>query len=203
MQTIDFYYDFGSSNAYLVHKVLPGLAAKHGAKVVWQPMLLGGVFKATNNRSPLEAFGEVTNKLGYMRLENRRFIARHSLEFNSNPHFPVITLGVMRGAIYVQGKDIEETYRDTVFDAMWVDGKKMDDPEVIAEVLEQAGLPAGEIMNATQDQDIKSQLIEATGKAVDRGIFGSPTMFVGDEMFFGKDSLHDLEYLLDASTRGG
>jgi len=196
MQTIELIYDFGSPNAYLMHKVLPGLAQRAGAELRYTPVLLGGIFKETNNQSPFQAFANVKFKLNYMTTEIQRFIARHDVAFQMNPHFPVMTIGVMRGAVFAQGKPWEQTYIDTVFDAIWVHGKKMDDPAVIAQVLSAADLPAQDIMAATQTPDVKQGLIDLTAGAVARQVFGAPTMFVGDEMFFGKDSLSDLEYTL-------
>lgn len=196
MQEIEFLYDFGSPNAYLVHKALPALAARHGATVRTLPILLGGVFKATNNQSPMQAFAGVTGKLAYQRREIARFMSRHGIDFAMNPHFPVMTIGVMRGAVFSQGKDWESKYLNTVFDALWVHGDKMDDPATIARVLTAAGLPADQIMAATQTDPVKQGLIDATGAAVARGVFGAPTMFVGDEMFFGKDALGDLDWWL-------
>lgn len=193
MTEIEFLYDFGSPNAYLVHKVLPALAKRTQSKVSYVPILLGGVFKATNNQSPIYAFAGVKNKLQYQYKEIERFVAHHEIAYNMNPHFPVMTIGVMRGAVYAQDKPWYHAYLDTVFDAMWVEGQKMDDPDVIARVLSAADLPANQIMAATQTPQIKQALIASTETAVNRGVFGAPTMFVGDEMFFGKDSLGDLE----------
>ncbi len=195
-QKIEFLYDFGSPNAFLMHKVLPDFAQRVGADLVYVPVLLGGIFKATQNQSPIQAFGGVKGKIDYLRVETTRFVQRHELQFNWNPNFPIMTIGVMRGAVFAQSKDWEQRYLDTVFDAMWVNGKKMDEPEVIAGVLDDAGLPAGEIMAATQTDDVKQGLIDNTSAAVARGAFGAPTMFVGDEMFFGKDSLPDLEWVI-------
>lgn len=203
MSTIEFYYDFGSPNAFLAHKVLPDLAARHGADVSYRPMLLGGVFKATNNQSPMQAFAGVTGKLDYQRREIARFVARHGLTFQMNPHFPVMTIAVMRGAIYAQGKDWDSGYIDAVFDAMWVHGDKMDDPAVIGAVLDKAGLPGAEIVEATQDGAVKQGLVAATERAVARGVFGAPTMFAGDEMFFGKDSLDSLDWHLGQTVTAG
>lgn len=197
-KVIDFLYDFGSPNAYLVHKTLPDLAARFGASVNYQPILLGGVFKATNNQSPMQAFGSVQGKLQYHAQETQRFIKRHDLTFHMNPHFPVMTIGVMRGAVFAQGKDWESKYLDAIFDAMWVHGQKMDDPAVINDVLRENDLPAEQIIKATQDQPVKQGLIDATSAAVNRGVFGSPTMFVGDEMFFGKETLPEIAEALTA-----
>ena len=196
MQDIEFYYDFGSPKSYFVHKLLPGIAENHGMRVVWKPLLLGGVFKLTNNQSPMETFKDVKGKLEYDAHETARFVKRHQLPYQRNPHFPVMTIGVMRGAIYAQDKAFDALYRDTVFSAIWENQKKMDDPEVIANVLEAAGLPAKEIISATQLGEVKSGLIDATNEAVSRGVFGAPTIFMGEEMFFGKESLWEIEGIL-------
>lgn len=196
MQHIEFLYDFGSPNAYLVHHLLPDIAARHGAEVVWCPVLLGGVFKATNNQAPMMSFAGVTGKTDYLRVELTRFIERHAIPFAWNPHFPVNTLTVMRGAMFAQGKAWERAYIDCVFRAMWVDGQDMADPAVIGAVLEAAELPDEAIIAACQSPEVKGHLVAATSEAVARGVFGSPTMFLGDEMFFGKDALSDLEWRL-------
>lgn len=200
MQRIEFMYDFGSPNAYLVHKVLPGLAAKNGATVTYVPILLGGVFKATDNQSPIQTYSRVKGKLAYQAREIERFIARHGIKYHMNPHFPVNTIGIMRGAVHAQGKPWETDYINAIYNAMWVHGQQMDDPGVIADVLTEAGLPQAEIMAATQDPEIKQGLIDSTSAAVARGVFGSPTLFLGDEMFFGKDSLPELEYHLKGAA---
>ena len=196
MTQIDFYYDFGSPNAYVVHKTLPGIAAKFDVEVTHCPALLGGVFKATNNQAPLRAFADVPGKVDYIRTEFARFIERHSLPFKWNPHFPVNTLALMRAAIFAQGKDWQATFIDAGFDAMWLDGHDMSQPDVFGQVMNNAGLPSEDILSATQLPDIKGRLAEATEAAITRGIFGAPTMFLNDEMFFGKDALSDLEWRL-------
>ena len=196
MRQIEFMYDFGSPNAYLVHKCLPDIARRCDAEVVYRPILIGGVFKATNNQPPLMAFANIPGKVDYIRVEMARFLERHKVAFKFNPHFPVNTLNVMRAAVFSTGKNWEKKYIDAVFEAMWVDGKDMSNLEIIAEVLLGAGLPKDDIMNAMQDVDVKSSLADVTAAAVARKIYGSPTMFVGKEMFFGKDSLDDLEWRL-------
>ena len=196
MQNIDFIYDFGSPNAYLAHKVLPEMAARMKAKVTYMLVLLGGVFKATNNQSPFHAFAGVKGKLDYERTEIRRFVQRHSLPFTMNPHFPINTLGLMRGATYAVGKEWESKYIDAVFNAMWVTGQNMGDVPTISSVLEKSDLPVQEILQATQQDEVKQALISATNAAVERGVFGAPTMFAKDHMFFGKDALPDLEWQL-------
>ncbi len=155
MTVIEFSYDFGSPNAYLVHKVLPGIAAKCRAKLVWQPVLLGGVFKATNNQSPMTAFASVSGKLAYQNHEIERFIARHDIPYARNPHFPVNTIAMMRGAIFAHGKRWQAAYTDAMFNAMWRFGERMDDPDVMARVLTAAGLPVAKIMAAAQTPEVK------------------------------------------------
>ena len=200
MKAIEFLYDFGSPNAFLVHQTLPGIAARCGATMEWCPVLLGGVFKATNNQAPLMNFENVTGKNDYLRVELERYIERHRLQFAWNPHFPVNTLAVMRGAVFAVGKPWERTYIDCVFNAMWVEERDMADVAVIEKVLKAAELPADAIIAAAQAPEIKGHLVEATTSAVARGVFGTPTMFLGDEMFFGKDALSDLEWRIGSSA---
>jgi 2-hydroxychromene-2-carboxylate isomerase len=191
---VDFLFDFGSPNAYLAHRVIPTVEARTGVRFTYVPALLGGIFKATGNRSPMEAFGGIKNKLAYEGLETKRFVSRHGLtRYRQNPHFPVNTLTMMRGAFAAQDLGFYEPYVEACFAAMWEDGKKMDDPAVIAETLGAAGLPGQRLLELTQDQSVKDRLMASTTAAVERGVFGSPTFFVGDEMFFGKDRLRDVE----------
>ncbi|MEP6068039.1 MAG: 2-hydroxychromene-2-carboxylate isomerase [Paracoccaceae bacterium] len=202
MTDIEFLYDFGSPNAYLVHKVLPGIAKNHEARVTYSPILLGGVFKATNNQAPLAAFANITGKVAYIRREFARFIERHAVPFEWNDNFPVNTLTMMRGAVFAQGKAWEQQYIDTCFDAMWVQGANMADPDVAVSTLDAAGLPGADILSATQIPDVKGRLAAVTDDAIARKVFGTPTMFVGDEMFFGKDALNDLAWRLDQINAG-
>lgn len=196
MQTIEFLYDFGSPNAFLVHQMLPAISERYEAEVKWCPVLLGGVFKETNNQAPMITFAEVAGKNDYLRVEMERFVERHGLEFFWNPHFPVNTLTVMRGAVFASGKPWERTYIDAVFKALWVDGRDMSENATTAEVLDASGLPSEDILAAASAPSVKGQLVEATTRAVSRGVFGAPTMFLNGEMFFGKDALSDLEWRL-------
>lgn len=194
MPDVRFLFDFGSPNAYLAHKVVPGIEARTGVTFAYVPVLLGGVFKATGNRSPMEAFASIPAKMAYEGLERNRFVARHGLtRFAANPHFPVNTLAIMRGAVAAKASNVFERYVDAVYAAMWEDGRKMDDPAVIGEVLTAAGLPAERLMALAQDQAIKDELVANTAQAVARGVFGSPSFFVGDALYFGKDKLDDVE----------
>lgn len=189
-KTIDFIFDFGSPNAYLAWRVLPGIAARSNAQVNLIPCLLGGLFKLTGNQSPMTAFGQVKGKLEYERLETQRFIDKHGLHaFRFNPHFPVNTLLIMRGLLAARRLDVGDVYLETVLKAMWEEGQKMDDPAVVAAVLNAASLDAKAILEATQEPDVKAELAANTSAAAARGVFGVPTFFVGAEMFFGKERL--------------
>ncbi|MEI7931818.1 MAG: 2-hydroxychromene-2-carboxylate isomerase [Alphaproteobacteria bacterium] len=199
MSAIEFIFDFGSPNAYLSWKVLHEIAARTGATVTLTPCLLGGIFKLTNNRSPMEAFGEVRGKLDYERLETQRFIKKHGLTgFRFNPHFPVNTLLIMRGLIAARRAGVEGPYVAAVQAAMWEAGEKMDDPEVVARVLTAAGLDAAALIGATSDPEVKGELVANTEATVARGVFGIPTFFVDGEMYFGKDRLGQVEEALSA-----
>ena len=196
MQSVraQFLFDFGSPNAYFCHRVLPGIASRTGVRFEYVPILLGGLFKLTNNRSPAVAFADIANKRAYDALEIRRFIARHALpEFRLNPHFPVNTLLIMRGAVAAQKLGCFEPYIDAVFRSMWEQGLNMAEIEVASAALAGAGLDADTILAATKEDDVKSHLLANTQDANDRGAFGSPTFFVGDEIFFGKDRLREVE----------
>ena len=194
MSEPEFLFDFGSPNAYLAHRVIPAIESRTGAKFVYVPVLLGGIFKATGNRSPVEAFAGIRNKLAYDRLETDRFIARHGIDdFQWNPHFPVNTLALMRGAVAATRLGVFERYVETMFRAMWEEGRKMDDPQEIAKVLSQGGFDAERLMTMTQDPEVKKKLIDNTERAVQRGAFGAPTFFVSGHIYFGKDRLRDVE----------
>jgi 2-hydroxychromene-2-carboxylate isomerase len=193
-KTIDFIFDFSSPNAYLAWKVLPGIAARSNAQVNLIPCLLGGLFKLTGNQAPMTAFGNVKGKLEYERLETQRFIAKHGLrDFRFNPHFPVNTLLIMRGLLAARRANVGEVYFDAVLKAMWEEGQKMDDPAVVAAVLSAAGLDAKAILDSAQEPDVKAELAANTSAAAARGAFGIPTFFVGNEMFFGKERLGQVE----------
>ena len=192
--TVEFLYDFGSPNAYYSHSVIPEIEARHDVKFEYMPILLGGVFKATNNVSPAVSLQNIPNKAAYTQLETARWLARYPVEnFERNPHFPVNTLMLMRGATFARDKDFYRDYVNAMFTAMWVDGKKMDDPEVVVQTLNEMSLPAEEIVAGVQDPDVKSALIAATDEAVKRGAFGSPTFFIEGDMYFGKETLRDIE----------
>ncbi len=191
---VEFLFDFGSPNAYLAHRVIPALEARSGARVVYAPILLGGVFKLTGNASPAVTLRGIRNKPEYEALEMRRFTERHGIrDFRPNPHFPVNTLAPMRGALVARCEGVFERYVDAMFRAMWSEPRKLDDPEVFASALAEAGLDAGRILAGIGDPGVKIELRERTEAAVARGVFGAPSFFVGDELFFGKDRLDDVE----------
>ena len=194
MAKVEFHFDFGSPNAYLAHMVVPEVKARTGVEFEYVPVLLGGVFKLTNNRSPVEKLAGIKNRLQYEQIEMRRFIRRHGItQFTWNPFFPVNTLLTMRGAVAAQLDGVFDRYVDAVFKAMWAEPKKMDDPQVAAAALHRAGLDGARLIARTQESEVKERLLKNTEASVARGTFGSPTFFVGDEIFFGKDKLRDVE----------
>lgn len=201
--TVEFLFDFGSPNAYLCHRVIPAIEARTGAKFAYVPILLGGLFKATGNRSPVEAFADIKSKLAYDRLEIRRFVARHAITgFGISPYFPVNTLTIMRGAVAAQKLGIFEKYVDDIYRFMWIDHRKLDDPAELMKALTEAGLPAQELAALVQDAGVKQVLADNTAAAVERGAFGSPTFFVNGDIYFGKDRLRDVEDAIVAAKAG-
>ncbi len=194
MTSVEFHFDFGSPNAYLSHLVIPDIERRTGAKFVYVPVLLGGVFKLTGNRSPAESLAGIRNKPEYQRLETARFVQRHGItRFAANPFFPVNTLVPMRGAIAAQRMGIFERYVDEIYRHMWAEPKKLDDPEVLRAAMIELGFDADAVLALTQAQDVKDELLANTQRSVERGTFGSPTFFVGDEIYFGKDRLREVE----------
>lgn len=189
-KTVELIFDFGSPNAYLTLGVLPAMLEKVGAELVITPCLLGGIFKGTGNRAPMLQFANIPAKLAYEHLEMKRFIEKHKLHrFRMNPHFPVNTLTLMRGAIVAEEERNLLSYVEAVNRAMWEDGLKMDDPEVITAFLSANGFDGPALLARTQEDGIKARLVANTEAAVARGVFGIPTFFVDNEMFFGKDRL--------------
>lgn len=198
---IDFIFDFASPNAYLVMKVLPGIAARHRAEIKLIPCLLGGIFKATGNQAPFNAFAGIKGKLDYDRLEMQRFVTLHGLDkFRMNPHFPINTLGLMRGMVAAQHMEAEAAYVDAVLSGMWEDGAKMDDPDVVLAQLNSAGLDGAHLMELAVTPEVKAELVANTEAAVARGVFGIPSFFVGENMFFGKERLGQIDALLGQQT---
>lgn len=191
---VEFHFDFGSPNAYLAERVLPAIEKRTGVSFAYVPVLLGGVYKATGNMSPFESLRGIRNKPEYNALETRRFIRRHHIAtFKPNPFFPVNTLMLMRGAVAAQFENMFEPYFRAAYHHMWEDPKKMDDPEIFRRAFISSGVDIDRLIARVQQDDVKKKLIENTNDAVERGTFGSPTFFVGEEMFFGKDQLRDVE----------
>ncbi len=191
---VEFLFDFGSPNAYLAEVAIPGIEKRTGVKFEYVPVLLGGIFKATNNMSPFESLRGIKNKPEYQARETQRFIRRHHItKFRPNPHFPVNTLMLMRGAVAAQFEGMFEPYFRAAYHHMWEEPKKMDDLKVFRSAFIASGIDIDRLIARAQQDDVKKGLIELTTDAVNRGAFGSPTFFVGKEMFFGKDQLRDVE----------
>jgi 2-hydroxychromene-2-carboxylate isomerase len=186
-KTVEFYFDFGSPAAYLAATQLPHVCADTGAELVWKPMLLGGVFQATGNHSP----AEIAPKGSYMTTDLQRFARRYGVPFVHNPHFPINTLLLMRGAtaIQLQQPGRFDAYVDAIYHAMWVEPRNLNDPAEVGAVLQAAGFDPAALLAAAGQQEVKDRLKAVTQEAVARGVFGAPTMFVGDDMFWGQDRL--------------
>jgi 2-hydroxychromene-2-carboxylate isomerase len=186
-KTVEFYFDVGSPAAYLAWTQLPQIAEECGATIVYRPFLLGGVFQATGNRSP----AEIPAKGRYLLDDLNRFARRYRVKFQYNPHFPINTLMLMRGALGLQMHQASRmpVYVDAVYHALWVEGRNMGEPAVVGGVLRDAGFEPQQIVDLTSDPEVKEQLKAATQQAVQRGVFGAPTFFVGEEMFWGQDRL--------------
>ena len=192
-----FLFDFGSPNAFLSHEAIPAIEKRTNVKFEYVPVLLGGIFKATNNKSPAETLAGVKNKREFHALETERFVKRFGVKpYTWNPFFPVNTLNLMRAAVAAQLEGVFEKYVEAAFHHMWIEPKKMDDPEVAMKALASSGLDAAKLLTRSQDADVKAKLIENTQSAVERGAFGSPTFFVGKEMFFGKEQLREVEEMV-------
>ncbi len=190
-----FMFDVGSPNAFLSHEAIPAIEKRCKAKFEYVPILLGGIFKATNNKSPVETLAGVKNKREFHALETARFVKRFGVKpYIWNPFFPVNTLNLMRAAVAAQLEGVFEKYVDAAF----LEPKKMDDCELAIEAFTASGLDGRKLFARAQDPEVKARLIENTQAAVERGAFGSPTFFVGKEMFFGKEQLREVEELISA-----
>jgi 2-hydroxychromene-2-carboxylate isomerase len=192
-----FLFDFGSPNAYLSHEAIPAIEKRIGVKFDYVPILLGGIFKATNNKSPAETLAGIKNKREFQTIETERFIKRfHVQPYVWNPFFPVNTLNLMRAAIAAQLEGVFERYVEAAFHHMWREPKKMDDPQVAMKAIASSGLDAQKLFTLAQEPEVKARLIRNTEEVVARGAFGSPTFFVGNEMFFGKEQLREVEEMV-------
>jgi 2-hydroxychromene-2-carboxylate isomerase len=193
-QNPQFMFDFGSPNAFLSHEAIPAIEKRANVRFEYVPILLGGIFKATNNKSPAETLAGVKNKREFHAIETERFVKRFKVQpYVMNPFFPVNTLNLMRAAIAAQLEGVFEKYVEAAFHHMWREPKKMDDPDVAVKALTSSGLDGAKLLARAQDAEVKAKLIANTQDAVERGAFGSPTFFVGNEMFFGKEQLRDVE----------
>lgn len=199
MKNVELIFDFASPNAYLVLPVLRDIVARTGASLTITPCLLGGIFKATGNQAPFVAFAPVKGKMDYEMLETRRFIAAHKLtKFKMNPNFPINSITAIRGLIAAQNQGVADAYLDAVLAGFWEQGANMGHKGVIEEVLTTAGLDGPSLMEASGQDDVKATLMANTENAVARGVFGIPTFFVGEDMFFGKERLGQVEAALSA-----
>ncbi len=185
-KNFEFFFDVGSSYSYIAYKALPNFAAAHGAEIVWRPMLLGGVFKATGNHSP----ADVPAKMRWLSQDLLRWARRYGVPFIQNPNFPINTLTMMRGAVGMQmrGQGFRK-YLEAIFHAMWGEPRNLGQPDELAAVLRAAGFDAEAFMALVNDPAVKEQLKQNTEEAVARGVFGAPTFFVGEDMFWGQDRL--------------
>jgi 2-hydroxychromene-2-carboxylate isomerase len=190
-------FDVGSPNAFLSHEAIPAIEKRANVKFEYVPILLGGIFKSTNNRSPAETLAGVKNKREFHALETERFVKRFQVQpYVWNPFFPVNTLSLMRAAVAAQFEGVFEKYVEAAFHHMWREPKKMDDPEIAVKALTSSGLDGAKLLARAQEPDVKAKLLENTQSAVERGAFGSPTFFVGNEMFFGKEQLREVEEMV-------
>jgi 2-hydroxychromene-2-carboxylate isomerase len=196
-QNPQFLFDVGSPNAFLSHEAIPAIERRIGVRFDYVPVLLGGIFKATNNKSPAETLAGVKNKREFQAVETARFLKRFNVQpYVWNPFFPVNTLNLMRAAVAAQFEGVFEAYVEAAFHHMWREPKKMDDPDIALAAFKASGVDAAKLFARAQDADVKARLIENTQSAVERGAFGSPTFFVGNEMFFGKEQLRDVEEMI-------
>ena len=191
---IEFYFDFGSPNSYLSHLVIPKIEQRKKVKFDYIPILLGGVFKLTGNKSPAESLIGIKNKGEYAEIETNRFLKKNEINnYKFNPDFPINTLALMRGATFAKEKPYYHSYIKCIYQSMWEKPKKLDELSVFETVLKEYNLPSEEIIYGAQKKETKQMLIDKTSEAVEKGVFGSPTFFVENEIFFGKDRLEEVE----------
>jgi 2-hydroxychromene-2-carboxylate isomerase len=189
VKRLEFFFDFGSPTTYLAHTRMPVIAQRTGAEIAYRPMLLGGVFKATGNQSPVT----IPAKAKWMDRDLRAYARRYGVAYKPNPWFPVNTIMLMRGAVAMQKQGRLAPYADAIFHAMWAEPQNMNDPAVVGTVLAKAGFEPAQTLAAIEDQSVKDELRANTEEAVSRGVFGAPTFFVGEKMFFGQDRLDFVE----------
>ena len=194
---VDFIFDFASPNSYLCYKTIPKLEKNYNIKFNYVPCLLGGIFKLTNNQAPMIAFGEIPNKIKYeFETAFNRFMQEHNIDdFKMNEHFPLNTLLLQRGAIAAQKNGFFDHYIEIIMRGMWEESLKLDDQDIFHAFLEKNDCHASLLIQEVSNDEIKSELINNTNQAVERGAFGVPTFFINDEMFFGKESLREIKDL--------
>ena len=193
-KTLEFLFDFASANCWFAYRALGPILSRTGAELVVEPVLLGGIFKATGNQAPFVAFANVKGKVEYEKLEIARFVARHKLtQFRMNPHFPVNTLMLMRGLVAARAAGQGDVYLEAGLKGLWEEGLNLSDAAVLTARLTQAGLDGADLLARAQTPEVKAELARSTEAAVARGVFGLPSFFVGDEMFFGKERLGQVE----------
>lgn len=198
-KSFQFLFDFGGPNSYLAYKMLPDICVRTGAEAVYIPISLGGLFKLTNNQAPFMRYADTPAKRNYEMLEFNRFVKAHALPFKMNPRFPINSLHLMRGAVAAQHLNCFAAYVDAVMAAMWEDGADMSDAVVVATILDAAGLDSVALLAKAEDPAVKAELIANTEDAAKRGAFGVPTFYVGDDMYWGKERLGQLETALTKS----
>jgi 2-hydroxychromene-2-carboxylate isomerase len=195
-KTFEFLFDFGGPNSYLVHKALPELCARTGTEATYVPILLGGLFKLTNNQAPLIRYAETPAKRNYEMLEFDRFVKTHRLPFKMNPHFPINSITLMRGAVAAQRLGCFMPYVEAIMPAMWEEGENTGEVEIVRAILDRAELDSAALLAACDDPEVKAELVANTERAAKRGAFGVPTFFVAEEMFWGKERLAQVEAAL-------
>lgn len=198
-KSFEFLFDFGGPNSYLAYKMLPELCARTGAEVIYVPVLLGGLFKLTNNQAPMMRYAETPAKQKYEMLEFQRFVKAHAIPFKMNPRFPLNTLNVMRGAVAAQRLGCFAPYVDAVMAAMWQDAADLGNIDVVHDILDKAGLDSAALLALADHPEVKAELMANTEAAAERGAFGVPTFFVDAEMFWGKERLGQVEAALTKS----
>lgn len=186
-KTLEFFFDLGSPTTYLAYTQLPGICAETGSQLVYQPILLGGIFKATGNASPIT----IAAKGRYLLQDLARYAKRYGVPLKFNPHFPINTLTLMRAVTGIQLREPERfiDFIDCLFRALWVDGRNLGDPAVVAAVLAEHGFDPAQVLELAQDEAVKDALKHKTEEAIARGVFGAPSLFVGQQLFFGQDRL--------------
>ncbi|PMY38944.1 disulfide bond formation protein DsbA [Pseudomonas sp. GW456-L14] len=192
-KTVEFFFDLGSPTSYLAYTQLPKICAQTGSQLIYQPMLLGGVFKVTGNASPIS----IPAKGRYMLQDLARYAKRYEVPLAFNPHFPINTLLLMRAVTGMQLRHPQRfvAFIDCLFRALWVEKRNLNDQAIVAAVLSEGGFDPQEVLALTSDEEVKNALKDKTEQALQRGVFGAPSMFVDNQLFFGQDRL---DFVLEA-----